>query len=162
MSFVILVDTREQLPVLWDRVGDVDFPGIQIEFKGLVAGDYSVKNMHTPDCEHSITIERKSLADLFQTLGRGRERFEREALRMSEFDHAELVIESDLASIFNAPPALSQMNPKAVYRSLVAISQRYNIKIWPCYNRSFLEKHIFVTLQRFWLDRQPGGKAVKK
>lgn len=154
---VILIDTREKNPVLFDRVGDPDYPNLQFEFAALKTGDYSIKDMSTPGCQHSVCIERKSLEDLFQTLGRGRERFERELMRMSEYDYSEIVIEGDLRAIFQNPP-LTQMRPKSVYRSLIALSQRYNVKVWPCPNRSFAGKHIYLTLMRFWQDRQPGGK----
>jgi len=50
------------------------------------------------------------------------------------------------------------MRPKAVYRTLVAWSQRYNVKVWPCPNRVFMEKHIYLTLKRFFDDRQKNGK----
>lgn len=153
---ILLIDTREQNPVLFDRVNDPDFPSFKFEFATLKTGDYSIKGMSSPDCQHSICIERKSLADLFQTLGRGRKRFERELLRMSKYDHSEIVIEGDLRAIFQDPP-LTQMRPKSVYRSLIALSQRHNVKVWPCPHRSFAEKHIYLTLIRFWKDRQPGG-----
>lgn len=155
---IILIDTREQNPVLFDRVGDPSFPDLQWEFATLKTGDYSIQKMESPLYQHSICIERKSLPDLFQTMGRGRVRFEKELERMSKFDHAELVIEADLKTIFQDPPPLSQMLPKSVYRSIVAMSQRYGVKPWPCPNRSFAEKHIYLTLTRFWQDRQPGGK----
>ena len=154
---VILIDNREQAPVLFDKAGDPDYPNLQFEFTALKTGDYSLKSMSTPDCQYSICIERKSLPDLFQTLGSGRKRFELELLRMSKYDHSEIVIEGDLRAIFQNPP-LTQMRPKSVYRSLIALSQRYNVKVWPCPNRSFCEKHIYLTLMRFWQDRQPGGK----
>jgi ERCC4-type nuclease len=155
---IILIDTREQRPVLFDKVGDPDFPDFTYEFASLKTGDYSIKSMSTPDCQHSICIERKSLEDLFQTLGRGRKRFERELSRMAEFDYSEIVIEGDLKAIFQDPPPITQMRPKSVYRSLIALSQRYGVSVWPCPNRSFASKHIYLTLMRFWQDRQPGGK----
>lgn len=155
---ILLIDSREQNPVLWDKVGDSAFPGLDFEFTALKTGDYSIKGMETPDQPHSICIERKSLSDLFLSLGRGRGRFERELQRMSEFDHAELVIEADWKTIFLSPPPLSQMLPKSVYRSVLAFSQRHKINPWPCPNRSFAERHIWLTLNRFWLDRQPNGK----
>lgn len=153
----VIIDTREQRPVLFDKVGDPKFQGLQIEWGTLHTGDYSIKGMHSPDCEHSITIERKSLPDLFGSAGRGRDRLEREFIRMAEFDHAEFVVESDLRTIFQDPPVSSQMLPKSVYRTILAFSQRYNVKPWFCPNRSFTEQHIFLTLKRFHDDRQPEG-----
>ena len=77
---------------------------------------------------------------------------------MTKFDHAEIVIEADLKTIIKNPPELSNMNPKSVYRTLLAFSQRYNVKVWPCPNRAFAEKHIYLSLKRFFDDRQINGK----
>lgn len=155
---IIIIDNREQQPVLFDKINNPKFPGLHIEFGTLQTGDYSIKGMNSPDLPHSITIERKSLLDLFGSAGRGRERLEKEFIRMAEFDHAEFVIESDLTTIFKTPPPVSMMKPKAVYRTLIAFSQRYNVKIWPCPSRFFMEQHIYITLRRFWDDRKPHGK----
>ena len=155
---IVLIDNREQLPVLFDKANDPRFPNLQIEFCTLQTGDYSIKNMSSPDHEHSICIERKSLSDLFGSTGRGRARLEKEFIRMAEFDHAEFVIEADLRTIFKNPPPLSMMKPKSVYRSILAFSQRYNVKVWPCPSRTFAERHIYLSLRRFFDDRQPFGK----
>lgn len=154
MGFKILIDSREQLPFFLDRIGDPNFPGLQIEFLGLQTGDYSLEGMSDPSCLHSVVVERKSISDLFQSTGKGRARFEREYARMSKFDHAALIVEADLKTVFNNPPPLSQMLPKSVFRSILAWSQRYGVHPWFCPNRQFAEKTTFLLLQRFWLDRQ--------
>lgn len=153
----ILIDTREQRPLFIDKVGSPDFPDLEINFVGLKTGDYSLAGMNSPDQPHSICIERKSLADLFDSTGRGRERFEREYQRMSSFDYAELVVERDLRAVFQTPPPLSQMLSKAVYRTILAFSQRYKVNAWFCPSRQFTERHVYLSLRRFWLDRQPNG-----
>jgi len=157
MSFTVLIDTREQLPVLLDKPGTPEFPDLQIAFAALHTGDYSIQGMSDPSCPHSICIERKSLADLFGSTGRGRARFEKEYQRMSKFDYAELVVEGDLRAVFQDPPPMSQMVPRSVYRTIMAWSQRYKVNSWFCPNRTFSEKHIYLSLQRFWLDRQVNG-----
>jgi len=155
---IILIDSREQKPLLVTQIGNPFFKGLKFDISGLQTGDYSIKGMHTPDCEHSITIERKSMEDLFMSCGNHRERFEREYKRMAEFDHAELVIEHDLSFLFKHPPELSEMLSKAVYRTIVAWSQRYQVHTWFCPNRQFAEKHVFVSLNRFYKDRLKNGK----
>ena len=155
---IIIIDTREQKPLLYNRVGDAFFEGMKTEWGTLQTGDYSIKTMSDPKtCNHSICIERKSLSDLFGSTGRGRERLKREFERMAEFDHAEIVVEADLYSVFKNPPPLSSMKPKSVYRTILAFSQRYKVVPWFCPSRQFAEKHIFLSLQRFWIDRQKGG-----
>jgi len=155
MSFTVLIDTREQLPVLLDKPGTPEFPDLQIDFTALRTGDYSIQGMSDPSCPHSICIERKSIPDLFQSTGRGRARFEREYARMAQYDYAELVVEGDLRAIFQDPPPLSQMLPRSVYRSILAWTQRYKVNACYCPNRTFAERHIYLSLQRFWPHRQP-------
>lgn len=155
---IIIIDNREQRPILYDKVCSEKFPDLQLEWGTLKTGDYSIKGMHSPNHPHSITIERKSLSDLFGSTGRGRARLEKEFIRMARFDHAEFVIEADLRTIFKEPPPLSRMRPKSVYRTMLAFSQRYGVAVWPCPNRVFLEQHVYLTLRRFWDDRQVNGK----
>ncbi len=158
VNFMVLIDRREQRPVLFVKEGDPRFPDLLIEWGTLTTGDYSIKGYSSPSDQHSITIERKSMPDLFGSTGRGRIRLEKEFIRMAEFDHAEIVIEGDLRAIFKDPPPLSMMKPKSVYRTLLTFSQRYNVKVWPCPNRAFAEQHIYLTLKRFYDDRQTDGK----
>ncbi len=153
----IIIDNREQKPVLYDKEGDPNCPGLQVQWGTLKTGDYSIVDMDSPSCHYSVCIERKSLPDLFGSTGRGRARFEREFVRMSEFDHAELVVEADLRAVFKTPPDLSQMLPKSVYRTILAFSQRYKVNSWFCPSRQFAEKHIYLSLQRFYEDRQVNG-----
>jgi ERCC4-type nuclease len=160
---IVLIDTREQKPVLFDKVGHQNFPELSaVEFATLTTGDYSVKGFEYPEQGDSITIERKSLSDLFSSTGRGRDRLEQEFIRMSQFSHASFVIESDFRTIFKSPPQTSQMNPRAVYRTIIAFCQRYRVSCWPCPTRSFAEKTTYILLHRFWSDRQPGGKLYGK
>lgn len=158
-SFCIVIDTREKNPVLFDKVGDPKFKNLnEIIWLGLPTGDYSIQGMTDPEtCDHSITIERKSLDDLFGSTGRGRDRFEKEYIRMSKFDYAELVVEADLKTIFKNPPPLSSMVPRSVYRTILAWSQRYKVNAWFCPNRQFCERHIYLSLKRFFDDRQIDG-----
>jgi len=149
----IIIDTREKNPFIFDEQKGT------IEFDTLKTGDYSIKEMSSSSHHHSITIERKSLTDLFGSCGNGRVRFEKEFDRMSYFDHAELVIESDLRACFHAPPPLSMMKSISVYMTVLSWSQRYGVKVWWCTDRAFAENHTYLTLVKFWNDRQAGGKC---
>ena len=153
---VVIIDKREQKPFLYSKVGDPNFPGLKIKYDTLKSGDYSLENMSTPDCEHSVAVERKSLIDLFSSTGRGRERLIAEFKRMQEFDYSALVIEEDYQNMFRSPPAVSSMNPKSVFRSILAFSIRYNLHIFACPNRIFAERTTYLLLKRFWNDRRGG------
>lgn len=157
-DFSVIIDHREKKPFFIDKPGDPGFPDLKIEWNHLLTGDYSLKGMHSPECKDSITIERKSMPDLFLSVGRNRERLIAEFERMSGFNFAALVIEGDFLSIFKNPPPESSMNPKAVFRSLLAFSQRYNLHIFPCPNRQFAEKTTYLILRRFWDDYTNGKR----
>lgn len=158
-NFRVIIDKREQRPVLYDKANHSAFPDLSFEFGTLKTGDYSLSGMSDPaKHEHSICIERKSLPDLFQSTGRGRKRFEKEFIRMSKFDFAAVVVEGDLTAIFNNPPPTTQMNPKSVFRTMLAFCQRYDVHLYPCPSRAFAERTIYLLLKRFWDDRLPNGK----
>lgn len=111
----------------------------------LKTGDYSIVGL-----EDKITIERKTLTDLFGSTGNERERFKREFERMKSFDYACLVIESSLNSIFMNPPSRSKMLPKAVFRTLISWSIKYNVAVWPMWSRSSAEKVTYLILKRYY------------
>ncbi len=149
-KFTIIIDSREQRPY--------SFQNIQPEppetvTQGLKTGDYSIVNL-----EDKVCVERKSLTDLFGSVGTGRERFEREMMRMSEMDYAALVIEANLSSIFTNPPGRSKMNPRAVFRTLISWSQKYNVYMWPVWNREGAEKVTYLILKRFYNNYLEGKK----
>lgn len=143
-DFTIIIDTREQLPFSFKSIKP-DTPDTSTQT--LKTGDYSVAGL-----SDKIVIERKSLADLFSSVGSGRDRFEREMQRMSEFDYAALVIESSLISIFLNPPSRSKMQPKSVFRTLIAWSQRYNVHVWPAWSRDAAERITYLILKRYYDD----------
>lgn len=155
---IILVDTREQHPFFYDKSGHAGYKNLELKTVTLKTGDYSVKGMSVPGSGPSITVERKNPADLFQSMGNDRDRFEREIIRMSRFTFAALVTEIDYPGIFINPPALSEMNPKAVFRSMLAFAIRWGIHCFPCPDRTFAEKTTYLILKRFHDDRKSGGK----
>ena len=78
----IVVDTREQLP-LWAG-----------NRKTLKTGDYSIEGY-----ENKIAVERKSLADLAGSLGKGHARFRRELERAKELDYFAIVVEGSVTDL---------------------------------------------------------------
>lgn len=161
--FIVVVDTREQHPF--------DFEGlvadakdhrrpllVRTERRGLASGDYSLAGF-----ESHIAVERKSTADLFSTLGQGRERFERELFRLNQMEYAAVVIEAGWVEILSDPPAHSQLLPKTIHRSVIAWQQRYpRIHWWPCGNRRLAEVTTFRILERFWKEQQHGKEETQE
>lgn len=110
----VIIDTREQMPYVFPRAS-----------RGtLRTGDYSVRGL-----ESEVCVERKSKADIYQSLSRARARFLREAVRMSKMRYAAIVIESSLPDLL-IPPAGSAMSPVAVVASLISWSVRYRIAVF--------------------------------
>lgn len=113
-SLVVVVDTREQCPY--------DFPS---SIRGtLPTGDYSVQGM-----EGRVCVERKSLSDLYGSLGHGRDRFRREWERMAEMERAAVVVEASLHDVRCSPPAYSSMHPRAVVHTLISWHARYGVPV---------------------------------
>jgi len=78
LEYTVIIDSREQK---------------SYEFKNSVVGtiplgDYSIKNL-----EGEVAIERKSLADLFGTLGGGHARFKNELMQAQDLDFFAIVID---------------------------------------------------------------------
>jgi ERCC4-type nuclease len=111
---VIAIDTREQRPYA--------FPKATV--KTLPTGDYSIEGL-----EHLVAIERKTSADAYASLGRGRQRFHAEVERLARLDYAAIVIESGFSE-FLQPPMFSHMNPRAAINTLLAWSVRYGVHVF--------------------------------
>lgn len=122
--FQVVVDSREQAPYTFDAM---PLSGrdrgkrlvVPIERKGLKSGDYSIVGM-----EERIAIERKSLQDLYSTLGQDRERFEAEFERLNQLEFAAIVIEADARDLWRpVAPAEHERKALETIHAVVAESQ---------------------------------------
>lgn len=154
--FTVLVDSREQAPYTFESIPATGIHQyvVPTRMTGLPSGDYSIDG-----CEQLIAIERKSLEDLYGTLGAGRERFEREVERLNQMQFAAIVIEADLREIWRPSEFrsqwVSQLNPRSVEGTIVAWSIRYpRVHWWPVGGRRATELRVFATLKRFWEELQ--------
>lgn len=161
-DFTVIQDTREQTP--WTFQGlKCDSPYqdrdliVPVKVQALKTGDYSIEGM-----EQRICLERKSLADLYSTLGQHRQRFQAEFERMAEFQYAALVIEADWLQICAAPPERSRLRPKCVMRTLLAWEQRYGVHIHAAACAGFAERLAFRIMQRFYLESRRTERVDKK
>lgn len=161
--FTILADTREQHPYTFTGI-NADARQrrkpviVKVMQATLPTGDYSLDGLTS-----RIAIERKSLADLFGTLGQGRDRFIRELERLNEMECAAVVVEADWPTIMGTPPPHSKLLPKTVYRSVLAWENRYrNVHWWMCGTRTFAERTVFRKLERFWRDEVEKAKAEQE
>lgn len=156
--FTVIVDTREQLgyrfeSVRADRSTDPLQRPISIPYvrRFLSQGDYSIVGYET-----AVAIERKSISDLFGTLGSGRRRFESELSRLQvTCQFAAVVVESEWSEILSGPPTWSKLNPKTVFRSVLAWQQRFPRVHWHLMpGRTAAEITTYRILERFWFERE--------
>ena len=130
----VVIDTREQLPYEFE----------DSITRTLQTGDYSLFGY-----EDQITVERKTKADAYGTIGKGRTRFIKELERLSEIDYSAIVVEASLSN-FVEPPQFSQLNPKSAINSLLAWSIRYGVHIYFADNRVMGNLLTVRILERYW------------
>jgi DNA excision repair protein ERCC-4 len=151
----ILIDNREQQPYAF-----VGYRADQRQGGGplvvgtktvcLPSGDYSLEGY-----ADRVAVERKSLNDLFHTLSQGRDRFERELARLDAMQFAAVMVEADWTTIFTAPPQFSHLEPKTVFRSVLAWCQRFPRVHWYTVpDRAFGEAATLRVLERFLKERE--------
>jgi len=156
--FTITVDNREQAPYAFHNMpARTDARGRQIIVRWkrayLPTGDYSIDGW-----ESRVAVERKSLADLYGTLGQHLDRFRAEIDRLSVMEFAAVVIEATWAEIC-APQRYrsewkSQMHPRSVWGMIHAFAQRHPVRWFAFGGRRLAEIGTFEILERFWRDHQ--------
>lgn len=85
----LICDSREQRPLSFDNLPIRGAKSLPVVVRKLDEGDYSVLGL-----EKILFIERKSIADLYGTIFKGRDRFERELVRACNHQYKYLIIES--------------------------------------------------------------------
>ncbi len=115
--FTAIIDTREQLP-LDLRYRDGQFLLTKVET--LKTGDYSVDGEARDGrrLQDIIAIERKSLQDLVQCIGKHRERFEDCLERMRSFEVKAVVVEASWTMI-ERKQYVGLVHPNAVIGSIL-------------------------------------------
>lgn len=109
----IVVDTRERRG--WDFAG--------AKLAKLEAGDYSVAGL-----EHLVCVERKSLADLVQSLTRARARFFREVQILARRRFAAIVVEAGIPELL-AGRYPSGASPESLLGSCMAIHVDFGVPV---------------------------------
>lgn len=151
--FTVVIDTREQLPWTFSDIradasqgtGNLVVPAV---VSCLPAGDYSIHGYGA-----RVAIERKSKADLFGTVGQGRDRFIRELERLNGYECAEVIVECEISEILTDPPRRTELSPKTITRSVIAWKRRYRNIHWNFLpGRPAAESWAYRVLERFWKD----------
>lgn len=143
---IIILDTDEKRPF------DLSFCDYEVRREKLKTGDYSILGHENNDGKENfgITIERKSLSDLYGTLSQGRERFKREFERMTKFRFACVVVEADLHNISKNPPIRSKLPPKNVTQTIWSWMVKYRIPFVPCPNKEFAARATVRMLEQYY------------
>lgn len=124
---VIIQDSREQKPLVFDNLRIRGIEKLESVVHKLDEGDYSIQGL-----ENKVFIERKSCGDLYGSIFRGRDRFERELDRVVEKDYKYryLIIESTpfgFAQYMEYHRNPAQFN--AAFSTLMTYAERYKLKI---------------------------------
>jgi len=117
-NFTVVVDTREQQPLLFENM----------IYKPLPAGDYTAGypvEGRLLTFEKVIAIERKQVPELFTICGKERERFERELEKLSHLQYKYVVVEGNVGDL--AKEIYSYVTPKVVLCSICSWMIKYNI-----------------------------------
>ncbi len=147
--FTVIVDSRENRGYEFVGLRTTKAQGnaiidVPIMRCGLPTGDYSILELP------SITIERKTLSDFFGSVAR-RDNFERRLERMGEFGYAAIVVEAEWSEILSRPPRHSKLNTKALARTVMAWTQRYDrVHWWFMPGRQAGEATTFRLLEIWW------------
>jgi len=132
-ELVIIQDTREQKPIF--KISDV------VIDKGLKTGDYSIVGF-----EDKVTIERKSVPDLYGSVKR--DRFEREITRMKKMEWAGLLIEGPESEVMKKQ-MFGKVTPKQVYGALTSYEIQ-GIHIYYAGDEQDAQDWILSRLVKFW------------
>lgn len=151
--YTVVIDSREQRPFTFGQaLADTHRNRVQIvqtTVAALPSGDYSIAGF-----EDRIAVERKSLADLYSTLGQGRVRFIKELERLAAYEYSAVVVEAEWSQVLLAPPERSQLLPKTIIFSVIAWQQRFSrTHWWFLPTRDAAEAATIRILDRFWRDR---------
>jgi len=153
-DFVIVVDSQEaKYPYLFH--GEL-IVRKRLLVDGIRTGDYSIQGL-----EHKITIERKTVTDLYSSLSTRREKFMEEMKRVQFFDCKALLIEGTYDQVINAPKTgyvrkFSGMRRESVLGSLVKINMEYGITVIFAGNRKNGEEWTLHTLKMYFKKKREG------
>lgn len=149
----VVIDTREQRPFDFRGLRGPASRGrpllaIDTVRSTLKSGDYSLEGY-----ESQVSIERKSVADLYGTLAKGRARFERELARLSAMAFACVIVEGEWSEVLAYPERIGgRLSASSIFRSVLAWQQRFRAQWLFLPTREHAEAATFRALERFYLD----------
>ncbi len=153
-AFPVIADSREQLPYSFDSAPV--YEGTSVTVGKLESGDYSVRGF-----ESMVAVERKSLPDLVQCLGRERDRFARELERARGLESFAVVIEGTFYDLAHGDYR-SQLSPHSAVQSISAFMVRWRIPFVFAGSRAAAEYATWSLLRQFVEGKRHELRAVEK
>ena len=133
---IIYQDTREQTPLTFTSCPNVE----KVVKATLPYGDYACKHNNK---KIPVVFERKSIGDLFGTLGKGIKRFKKEIGKAAEENVALIIIvEVNLSKILKGYKYSKKMKGIAVIRTLFTLLLKHRVPFVCCKNRDEMELYI--------------------
>ena|SRR3990167_3238013 len=140
---VILIDSREQLPLEFEVKGNIS----KVETIGLLFGDYQA--MLEDGIVIPISFDRKTPQDLYATLTSGNERFKREIEKARKHNFTlYLIIEGSISEILSGV-GYSKIEPDTLIKTLFTFKVKYGVEPIFCNNRSEMKRYIIETFEAF-------------
>ncbi len=138
-GFCVVIDTREN-DALFKKLPK----GLHVVRDKLDIGDYSVRGF-----EHSITIERKNLSDLYMSMGKERANFEKRISKMAGMERAYLLIEGTEDDALSFQP-FSQLHPNVVRSYITSIEVKTPVKVHYGFPRKETERWVIDVLLKYY------------
>jgi hypothetical protein len=141
----IVVDSREKKPY--------EFPAMETTVRSLDVGDYTYDGY-----EDEFVVERKSLDDLANSLGRERNRFEDEIVRAQSLDNFVVVIEAPKRFVYDfrnqgdCPHYYSEIYPNSIIGSVEKWTDKYGtLEFRWCGDRNGAKQETLRLLDSWWV-----------
>jgi len=139
-EFVLIVDSNEQDPLFLPR----PMPGLKLIRKHLPVGDYSILGF-----ESEISLERKSVSDLYGSLFSDWDRELAKLTKLSAFDHKWLMIEGSEDQVLRWQE-YTGVHPNSMRGRLTSIEIRLKIPVHYEPKRDRLERWVLDRLIKFY------------
>jgi hypothetical protein len=144
---VVVIDSQEHMGYKFERFTNWFSGTVR---KRLPVGDYTLQGM-----EKEVIVERKTIPDLVNSIIQDRKDFIEKCERLSKFRKKCLVVEGSLSDV-KTPYEDSQAHPNAVFGSLLAAQERWNIPVYFLDNFVLAEEFVASMLSKChayrWLE----------
>jgi hypothetical protein len=143
----VVIDSQEHMGYRFERFSNWFAGTIR---KRLQIGDYTLLGM-----EDELVVERKTLPDLVRSIIQERNDFIKKCEGLSAFKKKCIVIEGSMATL-KTPYEDSQAHPNAVFGSLLAAQERWDIPVYFIDNFLLAEEFVASMLSKYqayrWLE----------